>query len=81
MVWQAADDSASLPVSESGAQKSEVKINVPDKPASQPASRQVVHAVVRKQCAVAEGAEQQSGGAGRSTGPYPADLIQGPLQR
>ena len=55
--------------------------NVPDKRANQPASRQVVHAVVGEQCAVAEEAEQQSGGAGRSTGPFPADLTQGPLQR
>ena len=55
--------------------------NVLDKRASQPASRQLVHAVVGEQCAVAEEAEQQSGGAGRSTGPFPADLIQGPLQR
>ena len=66
-------------MSESGAQKSEVR--VPDKRANHPASRQVVHAVVGEQCAVAEEAEQQSGGAGRSTGPFPADLTQGPLQR
>ena len=69
------------PPSESGAQKSEVRVNVHDKRASQPASKQVVHAVVGEQCAVAEEAEQQSGGAGRNTGPFPAELTQGPLQR
>ena len=55
--------------------------DVPDKRASQPASRQVVHAVVGEQCVVAEEAEQHSWGAGRSTGPFPADLTQGLLQR
>ena len=57
------------------------EFNVPVKRATQPASRLVFHAVVEEQCAVAEEAEQQSGGAGRSNGPFPADLTPGPLQR